>query len=137
MATNLDAALTTSASAMDAQTLRLRVIAENLANQDSTGSGPGAEPYRRKTVSFATAIDKASGAETVTIKSVGRDNGELPKRYDPSHPAADSKGYVKLPNVESFVEMMDMREAERSYNANLQVMRSTRGMLNRTLEILK
>jgi flagellar basal-body rod protein FlgC len=134
---DLDKALGIAASAMDAQTTRLRVIAENLANQDSTGSAPGADPYRRKTVTFETRLDQQLGAETVRVKQVGSDHSEFPQRYDPSNPAANADGYVKLPNVNSLVEVMDMREAERSYNANLAVMQSSRSMLSRTIELLK
>lgn len=125
-----------SASAMDAQSMRLRVIAENLANQDTTGSAPGADPYRRKTVTFRDVVDQA-GTPVVEVASVGRDNSDFGTRYDPSHPAANADGYVKTPNVNSFVEMMDMREAERSYSANLNVMQMTRTMLNRTIDLLK
>ena len=134
---DLSNALSISASGMDAQTTRLRVIAENLANQDTTGSTPGADPYRRKTISFATKMDDALGVETVQVKQIGRDESDLPLRYDPANPAANAQGYVKLPNVNSFVEVMDMREAERSYNANLSVMQATRSMLNRTIDMLK
>ena len=131
MTPDLTHSLTISASGMDAQTIRLRVIAENLANQDTTGSSPGADPYRRKTVTFAQRLD------TVSVKAIGRDKGDLPLRYDPSNPAANASGYVKLPNVNSFTEMMDMREAQRSYNANLAVMQAARGRLGRTIESLK
>lgn len=137
MNADLTKALTTSASGMDVQTVRLRVIAENLANQDTTGSSPGAEPYRRKTIAFEDRLDAATGTNTVAVKEIGKDTGELPLRYDPSNPAANADGYVKLPNVNSFTEMIDMREAQRSYNANLAVMQATRGMLNRTIELLK
>lgn len=133
----LDKALGIAASGMDAQTTRLRVIAENLANQDTTGSSAGAEPYRRKTVTFRSALDKELGADTVQVKQVGHDQSDFPTRYDPSNPAANAAGYVKLPNVNSLVEIMDMREAERSYSANLAVMQSARGMLSRTIDLLK
>ena len=133
----LDSALRISAAGMDAQTTRLRVIAENLANQDSTGSSPGADPYRRKTVSFENRMDPKAGVATVRVKQVGHDNSDLQLRYDPSNPAANADGYVKLPNVNNIIEVMDMREAERSYSANLAVMQATRGMLNRTLDLLK
>jgi len=122
---------------MDAQTTRLRVIAENLANQNSTGSTPGADPYRRKTVTFENRLDHQLGTDTVRVKDIGRDNAEFPQRYDPSSPAANADGYVKLPNVNSLVEIMDMREAERSYSANLAVMQSSRSMLTRTIDLLK
>jgi flagellar basal-body rod protein FlgC len=134
---DLSRALDISAAGMTAQTARLRVVAENLANQDSTGSTPGAAPYRRKTVTFGNHVDRASGAALVDVERIGRDPSEFPLRYDPSHPAADKRGYVRTPNVNSFIEVMDMREAERSYNANLAVMQSTRGMLERTIEFLK
>lgn len=134
---DLSKTLSISASGLDSQTTRLRVIAENLANQDSTGSSPGADPYRRKTVSFENRIDRALGVETVRIRQVGRDKADFPLRHDPSHPAADARGYVKQPNVNSFVEVMDMRDAERSYRANLAVIQATRGMLTRTIEMLK
>lgn len=134
---DLDKALTISARGMDAQSLRLRVVAENLANADTTGSSPGAQPYRRKTVSFENRMDRALGAETVQVRRVGRDQGQLEKRYDPSNPAADSSGYMLMPNVNSFTEIMDMRQAQHSYSANLSVMQTTRGMLTRTIEMLK
>ena len=134
---DISKAIAISASGMDAQTARLRVIAENLANQDSTGSSPGADPYRRKTISFEDKLNSELGVDTVRVRKVGVDKSDLPKRYDPSHPAADAEGYVRTPNVNSFVEIMDMREAQRSYSANLNVMEVTRTMLNRTIELLK
>jgi flagellar basal-body rod protein FlgC len=133
----LDKALDIAARGMDAQTTRLRVIAENLANQDTTGSTPGADPYRRKTVTFENRLDKQLGAETVRVKQVGRDNSDFQLHYDPSNPAANADGYVKVPNVNTLVEVMDMREAERSYSANLAVMQASRSMLTRTIDLLK
>ena len=137
MASDLNSALNISANGMDAQTTRLRVIAQNIANQDSTGSSPGAEPYRRKTITFESALDRAAGVDTVRVKSIGVDSSELQLRYDPANPASNARGYVKLPNVNSFVEVMDMKEAERSYSANLSVMQATRSMLNKTIDLLK
>lgn len=134
---DLDKALDISAAGMQSQTTRLRVIAENLANQDSTGSTPGAAPYRRKTVSFENQLDRATGTETVRVKRVGTDPSAFPQKYDPSNPAADARGYVSTPNVNSFVEVMDMKEAQRSYSANLQTMQVTRGLLTRTIAMLK
>lgn len=134
---DISKAIAISAAGMDSQTARLRIIAENLANQDSTGSTPGAEPYRRKTITFEDRLDRELGAETVRVRKVGVDKSDLPKRYDPSHPAADVEGYVRTPNVNSFVEIMDMREAQRGYSANLNVMEVTRTMLTRTIELLK
>ncbi len=137
MTGDLTAAMSVSASGMTAQTTRLRVIAENLANQDTTGGAPGADAYRRQTVTFAASMDQTLGAETVRVQSIGKDNSDLPLRYDPANPAADAKGYVKLPNVNSFIEIMDMKEAERSYSANLSVMQASRNMLNQTINLLK
>ena len=134
---DINKALTISARGMDAQTARLRTIAENLANQNTTGSTPGADPYRRKVITFENRMDRALGAPTVRVKEIAPDKSELPTRFDPSHPAADAKGYVRTPNVNSFIEVMDMREAQRSYSANLNVMEVTRSMLTRTIELLK
>ena len=134
---DLTKALTISARGMDAQTTRLRVIAENLANQDTTGDTPGADPYRRKTVTFDQKMDATLGSETVHVKQIGTDKSQFPKRYEPSHPAADAQGYVHTSNVNSFVEVMDMREAQRSFSANLNVMEVTRSMLSRAVDLLK
>lgn len=134
---DLDRALRISAAGMAAQSTRLRVVAENLANRDSTGEAPGADPYRRRTVTFANRLDRAIGAETVAVSRIGTAAGEFPTRYEPSHPAADARGYVKTPNVDSLVEVMDMREAQRSYSANLSVLETTRGMLTRAIEALR
>lgn len=134
---DLDRALRISAAGMQAQATRLRVVAENLANRDSTGQTPGADPYRRKTVTFRNRLDRALGVPTVRVSRIGTAPGEFPQRYDPSHPAADARGYVRTPNVDSLIETMDMREAQRSYAANLSVLEVTRGMLTRTIEALR
>jgi flagellar basal-body rod protein FlgC len=134
---DLDRALRISAAGMAAQSTRLRVVAENLANRDSTGESPGADPYRRRIVTFANRLDRAMGVETVGVSRVGTAQGEFPTRYEPSHPAADARGYVKTPNVDSLVEVMDMREAQRSYSANLSVLETTRAMLTRAIEALR
>jgi flagellar basal-body rod protein FlgC len=134
---DLDRALRISAAGMAAQSTRLRVVAENLANRDSTGESPGADPYRRRTVDFANRLDRAIGAETVGVARIGTARGEFPTRYDPGHPAADANGYVKTPNVDSLVEVMDMREAQRSYSANLSVLETTRAMITRAIEALR
>lgn len=126
-----------SAKAMTAQSERLQVIGENLANSATTGSSPGADPYRRKTVVFANELDRSLGADAVTVRQVTQDQSPFPRRFDPSNPAADSTGYVKTPNVNSFVEIMDMKEAQRSYTANLNVMETTRGMMTRTVDLLR
>lgn len=134
---DLDRALSISAAGMAAQSARLRVVAENIANRDSTGNAPGAEPYRRKTVTFANRLDRALGVETVRVARVGRDNSAFPERFEPTNPAADERGYVRTPNVDGLVENMDMREANRSYTANLAVLETTRGMLMRAIEALR
>lgn len=134
---DIDKALAISSRGMQAQTTRLRTIAENLANQDTTASTPQGEPYRRKLITFENRVDRELGAETVRVKGITPDKGDLPVRFDPSHPAADDKGYVRVPNVNSFVEVMDMREAQRAYNANLNVMEVTRSMLTRAIEMLR
>ena len=134
---DMDAALTVSARGMQAQATRLRVIAENLANQQTTGGAPGAAPYQRKTVSFAEQMDQSLGVPTVEVARIGTDPAPFPQRYDPSNPAADAGGYVRMPNVNSFVEVMDMRDAQRSYDANLGVMQTTRAILTRTIAMLK
>jgi flagellar basal-body rod protein FlgC len=139
---DLDHALRVSAAGLQAQSTRLRVVAENLANRDSTGSSPGADPYRRKTVTFGTQVERNLGAggggvSTVQVSRIGAAPGALEETYDPAHPAADARGYVKRPNVNSLVEMMDMREAQRSYSANVSVLEVTRGMLTRIIETLR
>jgi flagellar basal-body rod protein FlgC len=130
-------ALRISAAGMDAQTTRLRVVAENLANRDTTGDAPGADPYRRKTVSFENRLDRAAGVERVRVRKIEPDKTAFPQRFEPSHPAADERGYIRTPNVNSFIEMMDMREAQRSYSANLAVLEVSKGMLQRAIEILR
>jgi flagellar basal-body rod protein FlgC len=134
---DLDRALRISAAGMQAQATRLRVVAENLANRDSTGETPGADPYRRKTVTFRNQMDRELGVSTVRVARVGTAAGDFPVRHDPSHPAADARGYVRVPNVDSLIETMDMREAQRTYAANLSVLEVTRGMLTRTIEALR
>ncbi len=134
---DLDRVLRISAAGMQAQSMRLRVVAENLANRDTTGGSPGADPYRRKTVTFANRLDREIGVPTVRVARVGTAPGPFPERHDPAHPAADARGYVRQPNVDSLVEMMDMREAQRSYAANLAVLEVTRGMLTRAIEALR
>lgn len=134
---DLSKALTVSARGMQVQTARLRVIAENIANQGTTASSPDAEPYRRKIISFENRLDRALGAEAVRVRRIATQGGELPTRFEPSHPAANPQGYVRTPNVNSFIEVMDMREAQGAYSANLNVMEVTRSMLTRTIEMLR
>jgi flagellar basal-body rod protein FlgC len=126
-----------AAAGMAAQGTRLRVVSENLANADSTAPVAGGDPYRRKVISFRSALDRSLGAETVKVAGVNPAAGEFQRRYDPAHPAADPDGYIKLPNVNPLLEMMDMREAQRSYQANVSVIEAARAMIGRTLEILQ
>ena len=129
--------LKVSASGLKAQATRLRTIAENLANTNSTATTPGGDPYRRKISTFRAVLDRALGLTMVEPGKVALDNSQFELRYDPANPAADNKGYVKLPNVNSLIELADMREAERSYDANLKVIEASRSMLQRALDILR
>lgn len=126
-----------AAKGLRAQSGRMRVIAENIANADSTASTPGGDPYRRKVPTFRAVLDRATGAHNVELGPVARDPSAFSVRYEPGHPAADEAGYVKRPNVNSLIETVDMREAQRSYQANLNIISSTRQMLARTLDILR
>ncbi len=126
-----------AASGLRAQSGRMRVIAENIANADSTSHNAGAEPYRRKVPSFTSEIDRSLDARVVKLGRVHTDQSAFTTKHMPGHPAADASGHVKYPNVNSLVEMTDMREAQRSYEANINVISATRRMLQRTIEILK
>jgi flagellar basal-body rod protein FlgC len=126
-----------AASGLKAQSGRMRVIAENIANADSTAQRPGANPYRRKIPTFRSEMDRALEAQTVAMGKVRQDPTDFRTKYEPGHPAADANGYVKYPNVNSLVEMTDMREAQRSYEANLNVIGATRRMIQRTIDMLR
>ena len=126
-----------AASGLRAQTGRMQVIAENVANADSTAQRPGGDPYRRKIPTFGSEVDRAIDARVVTIGRVRPDQSDFQLKYQPGHPAADANGNVKFPNVNSLIEMTDMREAQRSYEANINVIGATRRMIQRTLDILK
>ena len=133
----LTSALKVAASGLGAQSERLRVVSENLANAQSTGSTAGADPYRRKTITFAAELDRATGAAMVDVTSISRDRSDFPVEYQPGHEAADASGYVKMPNVNVLIEMADMREANRSYEANLQVIRQARDLISMTIDMLR
>lgn len=126
-----------AASGLTAQSGRMRVIAENLANADSTAQTPGGDPYRRQVPSFRAEFDRELDANVVKAGPLRPDKSDFELRHEPGHPAADENGYVKLPNVNSLVESMDMREAQRSYEANLNIVQATRSMVMRTLDILR
>lgn len=126
-----------AASGLRAQSGRMRVIAENIANAESTAQRPGGNPYRRKIPTFRSEMDRALEAQTMTMGKVRQDPSEFRTKYEPGHPAADANGYVKYPNVNSLVEMTDMREAQRSYEANLNVIGATRRMIQKTIDLLR
>ena len=130
------ATMAVAASALAAQQRRMRVIAENIANADTTSTTGGGDPYRRQTVVFQPA-ETASGGMGVRVATVRQDSSPFKSEYNPGHPAADGKGYVRMPNVDPLTEAMDMREAQRAYEANLNVIETARQMSSRTLDILK
>jgi flagellar basal-body rod protein FlgC len=135
--TDFLSSLKIAATGLHAQNARMRIIAENLANADSAGKTPTDQPYRRRIPTFQAVMDADAGGEIVKIGQTATDMSDFDLRYEPGHPAADSNGYVKYPNVDPLVEAMDMREAQRTYEANLNVVTTTRQMLGRTLDILK
>lgn len=133
----LSAAMKIAGSGLEAQSTRLRIVSENIANARSTGDTPGADPYRRKMITFGEEVDRAAGVTTVGIKKLGVDESDFTTEFDPSNPAADARGVVKMPNVNMLVEMADMREANRSYDANLQTIKQTRDLISSTIDLLK
>ncbi|AZO02849.1 MULTISPECIES: flagellar basal body rod protein FlgC [unclassified Mesorhizobium] len=133
----LTAALKVAASGLGAQSERLRVVSENLANAQSTGSTPGADPYRRKTITFQSEVDRATGGSLVEVSGINRDPSDFPIEFQPGNEAADAKGYVKMPNVNTLVEMADMSEANRSYEANLQVIKQARDLISMTIDLMR
>lgn len=137
MVDSLQASLAIASSGLEAQSTRMRVVSENLANANSTASVAGADPYQRKTVTFDAEMDRAAGAQLVKIKEVGVDRTPFRVEYEPGHPAADKSGYVKLPNVNMLIEMADMREVNRSYEANLQIVKQVRSMFGMTIDLLR
>ena len=134
---DLSKSLDISASGMKAQGTRLRVISENVANAGSTAVAPEEDPYRRKLVTFGSVLNRELDASLVEVKRVTRDPAEFGQRYEPNHPAADEAGYVATSNVKTMIEMADMREAQRSYEANLKVLQASRQMLQGTIELLR
>jgi flagellar basal-body rod protein FlgC len=134
---SLNDTLQISSAGMKAQGERLRVVAENIANADATATTSGGAPYRRKTVTFQNVMDKQLGMETVKVISHGTDKSDFIKKFDPTHPAADADGYVQYPNVNPIVEMMDMREARRGYEANLDMVQISKAMLSQTINLLQ
>lgn len=132
----LKGAMAVATSGLDAQGLRFRIASENLANAEATGSRPGADPYRRKTISFESVLDE-TGAQKVSVKSIGRDSTPFRLEHRPGDPAADAQGMVKISNASPIVEMADLREASRSYEANLQVIKQVREITTMTIDLLR
>ncbi|MSO70468.1 MAG: flagellar basal body rod protein FlgC [Alphaproteobacteria bacterium] len=134
---DLEQTLAIAASGLSAQGKRVRVIAENIANADSVAASPNGKPYQRKTITFENVLDRATGAELVKVKRIAPDRSPPIKRYEPGHPVADANGYVLTPNVDRLVEVMDAREAQRGYEANLQIIDAARHMASRTVDLLR
>lgn len=137
MAGNLSVSADIAVSGMKAQAERLRVISENMANADSVGIRPGEDPYRRQVVTFKNYVDEATDAQLVKVDKVLPDRSPFQMKYMPDHPAANAEGYVAMPNVNPLVEMMDMKEAQRSYDANMSMMQTARDMNSKILDVLK
>ncbi len=134
---DLQKAMMASASGLRAQSVRMRIISENIANQNSVASSPNEDPYRRKIVTFQTEMDRANGVELVRAGKIAFDQKEFSNKYEPGNPAADEAGYVKQSNVNGLVEMMDMRQAQRTYQSNLNALEASRRMATMTLDLLR
>jgi flagellar basal-body rod protein FlgC len=136
MADDIRAAITAASTGLRAQTMRMRIAAENVANANSTGETPGSDPFRRRVPLLEESKDR-DGVRTVRVRGAADDPSDFKLRYLPGHPAADEAGYVKSPNVDSIVEMMDLREASRAYEANLNMIEGAQTMHNRALDVLR
>ncbi len=134
--TNIMDALQISSAGMKVQGDRLRVISQNIANADTAANTPNSTPYQRKTVIFKNELDRATGVEKVQVDRIVEDQGEFKLKYQPSHPGADENGYIRVPNINTLIESMDMREAQRSYEANLGMIQISKGMLGKTIDLL-
>jgi len=133
----LKAAMAISASGLSAQTHRMRIVSENLANAHATGTTPGSDPYQRKTITFVSELNRALGVSTVKVATIGRDTLSFGTEYDPSHIAADETGMVKLPNVDPLLEMADMRETVHAYEANMQAMKQARELIQMAIDMMR
>ncbi len=134
---DLKSSMFVSAAGMKAQGERIKMISQNIANSDSTAQTPGGEPFRRKVLTFKNYLDRNVDARVVKVDKIGSDKSDFELRYDPGHPAANADGYVLMPNVNTMIEMADMREAQRSYEANLSVIDISRTLMMRTIQILR
>ncbi len=130
-------AMELASAGMHVQSTRMRVVAENLANADTRPDKPGVEPYRRKLITFKNTLDRALGIDRVRVDRIRTDRTEFEKKYDPGHPAADERGYVQVPNVKSMIGIMDLKEAQRSFEANLTVNQAAKSMLQKTIDLLR
>lgn len=137
MADPLQAILKIGASGLEAQSARMRVLSENIANANSTGNTPGADPYRRKAITFESQLDDVHNTQSVKVAGIEPVSTPFRLEHLPGHPAADEKGYVKMPNVDVMTEVADMREANRSYEANLQIVKQARDMISMTIDLLR
>ena len=137
MSSDLYSAMNAAATGMRAQTVRIRIASENVANANSTGQTPGEDPYRRRAPVFEDYLNREMGVMSVRVTGAQEIMSPFPTKYDPAHPAADANGYVKMPNVQTLIEMADIREAQRAYEANLNVIDSSRQMMTRALDLLK
>lgn len=137
MSSDLTKVMSVASSGLQAQSKRMKVIAENIANASTTPSTPEEIPYQRQVVTFKNEFDRAQGIYKVKVSGVKRDNSDFVRKFDPSHPAADKDGYVLTPNVKTIMESMDLKQAQRSYEANLNVIESSRTMLMRTIDLLR
>ena len=136
-ADTLKASLRIAGSGLETQAARLRIISENIANAQSTASVAGGDPYTRQTISFEDTLDRASGVQLVRVREIGHDSSPFRVEQDPGNPAADASGFVKKPNVDILTELADLREANRSYEANLQVAKQSSSLMNQTVDLLK
>lgn len=134
---NLVSSIRASGSGLATQSARIRVVSENIANANSTSRTAGGDPYQRKTISFMEALEKETGANIVIVNDISRDKTDYPIEFDPANPAADENGNVKLPNVNAIIEMADMREANRSYEANIQVIKQARDLISMTIDLMR
>ena len=137
MSMDLQKSMAVSASGMKAQGMRLKIVAENLANADTVIGADGFDPYRRKVITFKNQIDRATNANVVKVNPLAYDQSDFRIEYNPTHPKSDPDGYVKMPNVNSLIEVMDMREAQRSYEANVTMIEGSRSLIQRTIDLLR
>lgn len=129
--------ISVSASGLRAQSLRMRVVAENIANIDSVADTSNGDPYRRRIVSFRSALDASTGAVKVEVARISTDAAAFGREYRPGHPAADARGYIRTPNVSGLVENADMQAAQRAYEANVSAIEAARSMTSKTLDLLR